>query len=283
VPVLEPLGERILPSVTASFAAGAGVLPVLGDNLDNNIVVGRDVAGHILVNGGAVSVAGGAPTVANTRLIQVFGQAGNDTIALDETNGALPSANLFGGDGNDILTGGSGNDLLFGQGGNDTLMGMGGDDQLFGGGGNDVLSGGTGDDQVFGQAGDDRMIWNPGDGTDLNEGGAGNDTVEVNGGNASENFTVAANGTRVRFDRVDPAPFTIDLIVNALGGDDVVDASGLTATAIGLVENGGDGAYVLIGGAGNDTLSGGAGDDVLIGGPGQDLLDGGIGDNIVIQ
>ena len=73
------------------------------------------------------------------------------------------------------------------------------------------------------------------------------------------------------------------LIVNALGGDDVVEASGLSATAIGLVENGGDGADVLIGGAGNDTLSGGAGDDVLIGGPGQDILDGGPGDNILIQ
>ena len=52
------------------------------------------------------------------------------------------------------------------------------------------------------------MIWNPGEGTDVNEGGAGNDTVEVNGGNGAENFTVTANGTRVRFDRTDPAPFS---------------------------------------------------------------------------
>src|SRR5262249_28335744 len=74
LPVLEPLSERILLSVTASFAPGTGILSVLGDNLDNNIVVSRDVAGHILVNGGAVSVTGGAPTVANTALIQVFGQ-----------------------------------------------------------------------------------------------------------------------------------------------------------------------------------------------------------------
>ena len=40
-------------------------------------------------------------------MIQLFGQGGNDTLSLDEANGALPSANLFGGDGNDILTGGS--------------------------------------------------------------------------------------------------------------------------------------------------------------------------------
>ena len=52
------------------------------------------------------------------------------------------------------------------------------------------------------------MIWNPGDDTDLHEGGDGIDTIEVNGGNGDEIFTATANGTRVRFDRVDPAPFS---------------------------------------------------------------------------
>ena len=55
------------------------------------------------------------------------------------------------------------------------------------------------------------MIWNPGDDTDLNEGGDGTDTVEVNGGNGAETFTITANGTRVRFDRVNPAPFSLDI------------------------------------------------------------------------
>jgi Ca2+-binding RTX toxin-like protein len=71
--------------------------------------------------------------------------------------------------------------------------------------------------------------------------------------------------------------------VNALGGDDVVDASGLAATSALLTLNGGNGDDVLIGGAGNDVLLGGAGDDVLIGGPGTDTLDGGADDNVVIQ
>jgi Ca2+-binding RTX toxin-like protein len=240
VPDLEPLAERILPAVTASFTPGTGVLSVLGDSHDNNIVVSRDAAGKILVNGGAVSVTGGMSTVANTTLIQVFGQAGNDSIALDETNGALPAANLFGGAGNDTLIGGSGNDMLFGQAGNDTLFGKGGNDFLFGGDGNDVLTGGTGNDQVFGQGGNDRMIWNPGDGSDLNEGGDGSDTVEVNGGNASEVFTVTANGTRVRFDRTSPAPFTLDigttenLVLNANGGDDTFTAGNGLARLIEL-------------------------------------------------
>jgi Ca2+-binding RTX toxin-like protein len=37
-------------------------------------------------------------------MIQVFGQGGNDTITLDESNGALPAVQLFGG-GNDTLLG----------------------------------------------------------------------------------------------------------------------------------------------------------------------------------
>src|SRR3954451_9559945 len=163
-------------AATSAEAAGtsaftpAGVLSVSGDALDNNIAVSRNAAGQILVNGGAVQTIGGTPTVANTTLIQVFGLAGNDTIALSEVNGALPKANLFGGGGNDVLTGGSGTDQLFGQAGNGTLLGKGGADLLFGGADNDTLTGGDGDDQAFGEAGNDRLIWNPGDDTDLNEG-----------------------------------------------------------------------------------------------------------------
>src|SRR5689334_20891437 len=196
-------------TITSSFSSN-GILTEIGDSLDNNIVTSRDAAGRILVNGGAVTTVGGTPTVANTTLIQVFGQGGNDTITMSEVNGALPAANLFGGDGNDVLTGGSGADQLFGQAGNDTLLGKGGNDLLFGGSENDTLSGGDADDQVFGQSGNDRMIWNPGDDTDLNEGGDGTDTVEVNGGNGTEQFTATANGTRVRFDRLTPAPFSLD-------------------------------------------------------------------------
>jgi Ca2+-binding RTX toxin-like protein len=288
VPVLEELSDRIVPSVTASFAPGTGVLTVVGDNFDNNIVVSRNAAGNILVNGGAVSVTGGAPTVANTRLIQVFGLDGNDRISLDEANGALPSANLFGGNGNDILTGGSGNDMLFGQAGNDILLGKGGNDQLFGGDGNDTLTGGTGDDQVFGGAGNDRMIWNPGDGSDLNEGGDGIDTVEVNGGNASEIFTVTPNGTRVRFDRVSPGPFFLDigtsenLVVNMNGGDDSFTASNGLAPLIALTVNGGAGNDTIIGGDGNDVLRGGDGNDTIIGGRGNDVMIGGAGDDTFV-
>jgi Ca2+-binding RTX toxin-like protein len=287
-PTIEPLGERILPAVTAFFVPATGVLTVQGDNTDNSIILSRNAAGQILVNGGAVSVLGGSPTVANTQSMSVFGLGGNDLIRLDETNGALPKAQLFGGAGNDTLIGGSGNDLLFGQAGNDVLMGQGGDDQLFGGDGSDTLTGGAGNDQVFGQAGDDLMIWNPGDGTDLNEGGDGNDTVQVNGSNASETFTVTPNGSRVRFDRTDPAPFSLDigtsenLVVNANGGDDTFTAANGLASLIRISVDGGAGNDTLTGGDGNDVLSGGDGNDVITGGRGSDQVFLGAGDDTFV-
>src|SRR5215203_1355063 len=244
-------------AVTSNFTPSAGILSTLGDSLNNNITVSRDVAGKLLVNGGAVPVVGGTPTVANTSLIQVFGQGGNDTITLNEANGALPRANLFGGAGDDTITGGSGNDMLFGQSGNDTLLGKGGTDLLFGG---------DGDDQMFGEAGNDRMIWNPGDDSDLMEGGDGVDPAEVNGGNGAETFTLTANGSRVRFDRVDPAPFSLDIgtteniVVNMNGGDDVFTAGNGLATLIQLTVDGG---------AGNDTALLGPGDDTFVWNPGD--------------
>ena len=64
------------------------------------------------------------------------------------------------------------------------------------------------------------------------------------------------------------------LTINALGGNDNVDAAGLAADAVGLTIDGGDG---------DDRLTGGDGDDLLVGGPGNDILDGGPGNNTLIQ
>jgi Ca2+-binding RTX toxin-like protein len=233
------------------------VLTVSGDSANS-----RDAAGKILVNGGAVAVVGGTPTVANTALIRVFGLDGQDVITLNEANGALPASNLFGGAGNDILTGGSGADQLFGQAGNDTHLGRGGNDLMFGAGENDTMTGGDGDDQAFGQsgndlgrdfvdgnqgndvallgAGDDSFQWDPGDGNDVVEGRDGIDAMAFNGANISENMDVSANGQRVRFVR-DIANITMDLndvesiVAKTLGGADnlvVNDVSGTDVTNV---------------------------------------------------
>jgi Ca2+-binding RTX toxin-like protein len=272
-------GAAVPASAATTATFSSGVLTVTGDSAANSIVISRDAAGRILVNGGAVAVIGGTPTVANTSLIQVFGLAGNDQIALNEASGALPAAQLSGGAGNDTLTGGSSADQISGQAGNDTLLGKGSSDLLFGGSGDDTLTGGDADDQAFGQGDDDRMIWNPGDDTDLNEGGAGVDTVEVNGGNGIEQFAATANGSRVRFDRLNPAPFAIDigtsenLVLNMNGGEDAFSANGNLAALIKLTVDGG---------AGNDTILGGNGVDVLLGGDGNDLVDGNQGNDVAL-
>jgi Ca2+-binding RTX toxin-like protein len=279
-PVRDAASGSLLASaptgITALFIAPLGQLAVIGTTQNDTITVSRNAAGGLLVNGGAVRILGPTATVANTSLIDVFGLEGDDALALDEANGTLPNADLFGGAGNDTLIGGSGADQLFGASGDDTLLSKGGNDFLGGGSGNDVLTGGAGDDQAFGESSDDRIIWNPGDGTDLNEGGDGSDTIEVNGGNGTEAFSATPNGARVRFDRLSPAPFSLDigtaenLVLNMNGGDDTFTGSnGLR----GLIQ------LTVDGGPGNDTIVGGDGDDVLIGGDGNDTITGGRGND----
>ena len=93
--------------------------------------------------------------------------------------------------------------------------------------------------------------------------------------------TVLGLAARVNITGAEAANDT--LRINALAGDDVVEASGLLAAALALVASGGAGNDILIGGEGNDVLIGDDGDDVLLGGPGLDVLDGGPGDDIEIQ
>jgi Ca2+-binding RTX toxin-like protein len=206
-------------AIHASFDPTTGVLAETGDKVGNTITTSRNAAGAIFVNGGDVSIDGGQSTFANTTQIVGFGGDGDDTISLDESNGPLPPAQLFGGSGNDVLTGGSGADQLFGGTGNDVLTGGSGTDQLFGGDGNDTLNGGDGDDFLDGGAGDDKVLggkgtdtaflgdgndtftWNPGDGNDTVEGQAGFDTLDFHGADKSETVVMSANGSRAMFTR----------------------------------------------------------------------------------
>jgi Ca2+-binding RTX toxin-like protein len=261
---------------TADFDRDRGVLTVSGDARGNAIIVSRTRNGAIEVNDGAVDIGGARATVANVTSIVVRGGLGSDRLALDDRLGALPSARLFGGAGDDELFAGSEKDRLLGGSGSDTLLGGAGDDVLSGGTGNDALTGGVGTDRSFGNAGNDQLIWNPGDDSDLNEGGDGSDAVVVNGGGVGETFAAAANGSRVRFDRIAPLPFSLDigtserLVVNANGGNDSFAASGDLASLIALTVDGGAGNDRISGGNGNDTLNGGVGDDEVDGNQGND-------------
>src|SRR5262245_2222612 len=86
VPALEWLSQRIAPAVTATFLpsdAGVPALIVKSDAQGDTITVSRDAAGNLHVNSLdavgnplPVAIAGGAPTVANTALIEIFGGDG---------------------------------------------------------------------------------------------------------------------------------------------------------------------------------------------------------------
>ena len=125
-------------------------------------------------------------------------------------------------------------------------------------------------------------------GSGIGDGAA--DQVIVEGTNGADAITaVGANGsTRVgglsAAVTIAGAELANDtLSINALDGNDRVDAIGLAASAGKLTIDGGNGNDLLFGGGGDDVLTGGAGDDLLVGGPGQDVLDGGAGNNILIQ
>jgi len=123
-----------------------------------------------------------------------------------------------------------------------------------------------------------------------NTGDGSADTVSVDGTSGDDVIVVAGSagsasvvGLAAQVNLTGTEPANDSLIINALAGDDVVEASSLEATSVKLTENGGDGDDVLIGSAGDDILNGEGGDDVLIGGAGQDVLNGGPGNNVVLQ
>jgi Ca2+-binding RTX toxin-like protein len=149
--------------------------------------------------------------------------------------------------------------------------------------------------------GADNIVVNDLSGTDLTEvntglaaaGGVGDaqlDNVVVNATNGDDVIFVAGDasgvasiGLAAQVNITGAEAANDRLTINTLAGDDVVDASAMSAGAIQLTVDGGMGNDVLIGSDGDDVLSGGPGDDVLIGGGGIDTIDGGDGDDIEIQ
>jgi Ca2+-binding RTX toxin-like protein len=110
--------------------------------------------------------------------------------------------------------------------------------------------------------------------------------LTVTSDGAADTISLATAGG---FITVNGAPTTLQandnaqIIVNAGGGNDTVDASTLAAANYaGLSINGGDGDDLLTGGADNDDLNGDAGDDRLIGSRGGDDVSGGDGNDTMV-
>ncbi len=192
--------------------------------------------------------------------------------------GPLTLLSVDGGAGADTVKGADGADLIVGGEANDVLTGGGGDDRIVGDRGTDTMNGG---------AGDDTLVWNNGDGSDVANGDDGRDDVEVNGAPADGDiFTVQPNGARIKFDRTNIVPFSIDigssetLHANGLGGGDTItvgDVGAYSVTAAGGSGNdtltGGEAPDTLLGGSGNDTIKAGGAIDVVSGDEGDDQVD----------
>ena len=270
-----PTGER----GDHGFLLGRACSPCSVTALDNTIAISRNAAGTILVNGGAVAVTGGTPTVANTALIQVFGQGGNDTITLNEAQrGAAAGEPVRRRRQRHASPAARAATCCSARSDNDTLLGKGGFDFLFGGSRERHphrrrrRRPGVRRERQRPDDLEPRRRHRPQRGRRRRP-----TPSRSTAATAPRSFTATANGTRVRFDRIDPAPFAIDigtseqLVLNANGGDDSFSATGNLASLIGITVDGG---------AGNDTILGSNGVDLLLGGDGNDFVDGQQGNDV---
>src|SRR5215203_569995 len=252
---------------------------ISGTDGEDQIIISRDGSGHLLANGQPVDDA----TVSNTDLIRVNGGDGGDVIALDETGGPLPAADLSGGNGNDTLIGGSANYQLLGGDGNDFLIGGAGNDTLRGGRGNDFVDGDQGADTAFLGAGNDVFRWDQGDGSDRVDGGSGFDELLFNGFGVAEQFTLSGSGGHALFTRVQGS-IVMDLTniehvtINPFPGADTVTINDPTGTGVSDVDinlgfdtfgdqiniNDDDDVQVVVGQNGNLTILGLSGATVHI-------------------
>ncbi|MBM4072315.1 MAG: calcium-binding protein [Planctomycetes bacterium] len=235
-PVVERLEDRLVPAVSAVFAAGR--LIVTGTAASETIEV-RQKAGRISVVGATINDAGvprASLAAAKVDVIRIDGGRGNDVLQFETVAVANPASNalnrpihtrMFGGRGDDTLKGGEGADLLVGGMGSDTLWGRGGSDTLFG------------DSQYSGVQ--------------------------------TKPFTPGANTTVFNFKESVYYPMTalttnVDSLNFALAQEATPGACGNDKLY------GGDGNDILFGGFGNDWLWGGAGNDDLYGMHGVDML-----------
>jgi Ca2+-binding RTX toxin-like protein len=287
------------------------------DKLDVQALGGDDAISAAALAAQAITLTldggTGDDAIAGATGIEVaFGRDGNDTI---DGNGGNDAALLGAGDDTFVWDPGDGSDTVEGQDGTDTMVfnGANGGEQVdLSANGNrlrffrtqgtitmDTAGVETVDFNALG--GSDTVKVNDLTGTDVKtvnadlaaglgggdlltdqvivEGTNGNDAIEVAGRSATAGLTGLA--ATVNVTNADPASDV--LTIDALDGDDIVDAAQVPASSTLLTLDGGAGDDLLVGGDGNDTLFGRDGDDILVGGPGQDILDGGPGLNVIEQ
>ena len=193
----------------ADYSASAQAVSV---NLSTGTGIGGDAQGDVL-----------------TRIENVLGTAGDDTLTGDAQN--------------NVLTGGLGDDTLTGLAGVDTLLGGDGNDVLEGGSGADVLDGSLGIDTASYAGSSAAVTIDMGAGTYAGGDAAGDTLISI------ENIAGSAFADSIAGDAQDNQ-------ISGGGGNDTLYGAAGADTLMG--EGGND---VLVGGLGSDVLDGGTGID----------------------
>ena len=275
-------------AITATQSAGT--LSINGDTLDNTIAAERDSSGNLVINGGAVPIAGGPSTLANTTLIQVLGDAGNDTVIWNPGDG---SAVIEGGADNDTVEvngsdvaeiftvtangtrvrfdetsptpytldiGTTENLVLHAGGGDDTITAGNGLAALIaltldGGAGNDTITGGDGADLLIGGTGNDTVTG--GRGNDTAQLGDGDDTFVWNPGDGSDTVDGGTGFDTLQFNGANVAEH-IDISANGSHARFTRDVANITMDLTGIEKI----AFQALGGADTITVNDLTGTDV---------------------
>jgi Ca2+-binding RTX toxin-like protein len=230
--------------------------------------------------------------------IQIDTGAGDDSVVIDESNGAFTETTPT------VLDAGPGNDTMTFDGSaaaeQDQLSASGGDALFAGAAGADAIDiSGVEQIDVASVAGNDSLTVGDLTGTGVTtvnndlaatpggtapgaaptqtvvNGTDGPDTIAIAGGAGSASVTGLA--ATVNIAHADPSRDS--LTVQAQGGDDHVDATALASDAVALTADGGAGNDTLLGGPGAETLTGGDGNDTVDGNGGADTIDLGNGDD----
>jgi hypothetical protein len=286
--------------VTLTHAESANDVLVISGRGGNDQIIATALPAGVLrltLDGGAgedlILGSQGADTlIGGTENDSVFGDNGNDTAFLGSGDDVFQ---WDPGDGNDTIEGEAGTDklLFFGSIAAESI-------NIAASGGRVLFTRDVGtvtmdlDDveqiefRALGAA--DNIVVGDLSGTDVTQvaldlrgpGGSGDgavDTVTVNATNGADGFIVVGGVGGVQVTGLSAAVSLLfqeaandRLILNGLGGDDVIDASFLAADGIQLTLNGGLGEDALIGGDGDDLVNGGDGDDHASMGAGNDTF-----------
>src|SRR5215203_1048015 len=213
------------PTLTATVADGT--LRITGSSSSEQITLRLSPVdrNQLQVDVGNNGSADHSFDVSTFSAIDVEAGNGNDTVRIDDANGAFTTTKAT---------------RIGGQNGDDTLIGGSGNEVFVGGRGDDFVDGNGGADTAFLGQGADTFVWDPGDASDVVEGGSGFDDMVFNGAGGNEIMAATAVGGRVSFTR-NLGTIVMDLgdveviDVNALGGTDSVTVNDVTGTDLKLV------------------------------------------------